>query len=188
MLLALDGALRPAPASPTGRTSLLGLEEVYRAVTALVHELTARCAGTGLTTPAPGPVDPGWVNRLADIAATVGPATVVSRVADGLNFAGKPVNGSRVMVIGLGTPDAADVRLGFAVLERLLGKGARVEYHDARFPALPGFGNYPRVRLISRDLTGESLAACDAVVVLDELSADDRTMVTKYAPLVIASR
>ena len=177
MLLALDGALRPAGAA--GRTALPGLEDVYRAVAALLRDLT---------TPLPGPVDPVLVNRLADIAATAGPAAVVGRVADALNFAGKPVNGSRVLVVGLGTPDAADARPGVAVLERLLGKGARVEYHDPRVPALPGFGNYPRVRLSSRALTPEALADFDAVVVLDELSADDRALVTKYAPLVVDPR
>ena len=164
--------------------------DACRAVTAaLANELTARYARLGLgpaRLPAADPTDPAWVARLIDLASQVSaaaPAAVVGRVADALNFAGKPVNGSRVLLAGLGREEA-----GVAVLERLTQKGARVEYHDPAVPVLPPFRQYPRVRLESRELTAEALAGCDAVVVLAELPVTDLALIRKYAPLVVDVR
>jgi UDP-N-acetyl-D-glucosamine dehydrogenase len=118
------------------------------------------------------------------VSAT-GPAAVVGRVADALNFAGKPVNGSRLFVLGVGDPASGP---GLAVLELLIQKGARVEYHDPAVPTLPAFRNYPRLRLVSRAVTAEAVAACDAVVVLAGPAADAGALAYKFAPLVIDAR
>ena len=174
-----------------------GIADACRAVTAaLANELTARYDRLGLgparrplDLPAADPIDPAWVARLIDLAgqvSTAAPAAVVGRLADALNVAGKPVNGSRVLLVGLGGTD--DTAPGVAVLERLIQKGARVEYHDSAVPTLPAFRQYPRVRLVSQALTAEAVARCDAVVVLAGPPAADQSLIQKYAPLVVDVR
>jgi UDP-N-acetyl-D-glucosamine dehydrogenase len=159
---------------------------------ALTNELAVRYARLGLgpaDLPAADPTDPSWVARLIDLAgevSTAAPAAVVGRVADALNFAGKPVNGSRVLLIGLGGKgvDAA----GPFVLERLMQKGARVGYHEPAVPTLPPFRQYPRVALASRPLSVETLAGVDAVVILTDLPPADAARVRQHALLVVDAR
>ena len=171
--------------------------DVCRAVTvALTNELTARYDRLGLglarrplDLPEADPSDPTWVARLIDLAGQVSsasPAAIVGRVADALNFVGKPVNGSRVILVGLGGIDGAAP--GVAVLERLIQKGARAEYHDPAVLTLPPFRQYPRVALVSQALSAEALAGCDAVVVLGDPPPSDAALIRKYAPRIVDVR
>jgi UDP-N-acetyl-D-mannosaminuronate dehydrogenase len=184
--------LAPDHATAHNRT----FEDACRAVTAAVtRELSARCRLLGVTTfemrsdePGPAEVDPAWVARLVDLAGavtTAGPATLVRRVADALNFIGKPINGSRLFVIGVG--DSAHGPW-LALLEMLIQRGARVEYHDPSVPALPALPNYPRLRLVSRAVAPDALAAVDAVVVRTNVPAGQLAVVRKHAPLIIDAR
>jgi UDP-N-acetyl-D-glucosamine dehydrogenase len=62
------------------------------------------------------------------------PDYVVSRIAEALNDAGKPINGSKVLGIGVAfKPGVDDLRESpsLGVLERLQRKGAVVSYHDS---------------------------------------------------------
>lgn len=197
MLLAPNAPALGSRSWPCSADAGRALEDAYRAVAAaLARELKARYDRLGIAPdldtidlPAavigPDPVDRAWVVRLIDLAggaSAAAPTAVVGRVSDALNFIGKPVNGSRVLVVGLG-PDQA----GLAVLERLLAKGARVEYHDPAFPTLPDLPQYPRLRLVSRDLSVGVLAACDAVVVL-AAGPGEADLVRKHAGIVIDAR
>jgi len=133
------------------------------------------------------PIDPfylTWVARqyglatrfieLAGEVNTAMPGFVVSKVADALNAVGKPVNGSRVLLLGMAyKKDVDDPREspGFEIMELLLKKGARVEYNDPHIPKLPPMRHYPTLRMASQGLTPESLATWDAVVVVTDHSA-----------------
>ena len=67
------------------------------------------------------------------------PDYVVSRIAEALNDAGKPIKGSKVLGIGVAfKPGVDDLRESpsLGVLERLAAKGARVSYHDPFVPAV----------------------------------------------------
>jgi UDP-N-acetyl-D-glucosamine dehydrogenase len=150
------------------------------------------------------PIDPfylTWVARqyglttrfieLAGEVNTAMPGYVVSRVADALNMAGKPVNGSRVLLLGMAykkNVDDARESPGLEIMDLLLKKGARVEYNDPHIPALPPMRHYPTLRMASRELTPEYLGRCDAVVVVTDHSAYDWDFVLKHAPLVIDTR
>ena len=62
------------------------------------------------------------------------PDYVVSRIAEALNDAGKPINGSKVLGIGVAfKPGVDDLRESpsLGVLERLQRKGAVISYHDS---------------------------------------------------------
>jgi UDP-N-acetyl-D-glucosamine dehydrogenase len=84
----------------------------------------------------------GFQSRFIDVAEGVNaamPAYVVERVADALNGAGKPLNGSRILVIGASyKKDVADVRESPAIeiIQTLRAKKARVAYHDPFVPKI----------------------------------------------------
>ena len=150
------------------------------------------------------PIDPfylTWVARqyglatrfieLAGEVNTAMPGFVVSKVADALNAVGKPVNGSRVLLLGMAyKKDVDDPREspGFEIMELLLKKGARVEYNDPHIPKLPPMRHYPTLRMASQGLTPESLATWDAVVVVTDHSAYDWAEIVRHAPLVVDAR
>ena len=92
------------------------------------------------------------------------PAYVVDRLADALNDRGKPIKGSRILLLGMAyKKDVDDPREspGFELMDLLLKKGAVVEYNDPHIPVLPPMRRYPHLRMSSRELTEESLGSMD---------------------------
>src|SRR5207244_9826940 len=68
------------------------------------------------------------------------PDYVVARLGEALNDAGKPINGSKILGIGVAfKPGVDDLRESpsLAVLDRLARKGASVSYHDSFAPSVP---------------------------------------------------
>jgi UDP-N-acetyl-D-glucosamine dehydrogenase len=115
------------------------------------------------------------------------PGFVAQRVAQALNERGKPVRGSRILVIGVTyKPDVNDVRESpaVAVFERLVASGARVSYHDPFVASLDVGGRTAR----SRPLTDRVLEGQDCVVVLTAHSAIDFAHVVRKAALVFDAR
>jgi UDP-N-acetyl-D-glucosamine dehydrogenase len=150
------------------------------------------------------PIDPfylTWVARqygmstrfieLAGEVNTAMPAFVVGKVADALNDRGKPVKGSRVMLLGMAYKKNVDdprESPGFELMDLLLKKGAQVSYNDPHIPELPRMRHYPHLRMKSVPLTPESLASQDCVVVATDHTAYDWPAIVKQAPLVIDTR
>jgi UDP-N-acetyl-D-glucosamine dehydrogenase len=150
------------------------------------------------------PIDPfylTWVARkhglntrfieLAGEVNTAMPAYVVNRVADALNDRGKPVKGSKVLLLGMAyKKDVDDPREspGFELMELLLRKGARVEYNDPHIPRLPAMRHYPHLHMESRPLTAEYLAGVDCAVIVTDHSAYDWEWIVGRAPLVVDTR
>jgi UDP-N-acetyl-D-glucosamine dehydrogenase len=115
------------------------------------------------------------------------PGFVVTRIADALNDRGKPLNGSRIL--GIGVTYKADVpdrreSPSIAVLERLARAGSRVSYHDPFVPSLDLHGR----TLKSRPLTPKVLAEVDCAVVLTAHSVVDFEQVVESASLVFDAR
>jgi UDP-N-acetyl-D-glucosamine dehydrogenase len=157
-------------------------------------------------TPGPGlgghciPVDPhylawkmktlNYTTRFIDLASEINsemPFFVVGKVREALNHARKPVNGSRVLVLGVAyKPDIDDVRESPAVdIIRLLeGEGAEVLYHDPFVPMLRADGNEWR----GVPLTDDLLTHIDAVVVVTDHSGVDYEKVLELAPIVVDAR
>jgi UDP-N-acetyl-D-glucosamine dehydrogenase len=127
------------------------------------------------------PLDPfylSWIARqygmntrfieLAGEVNTAMPAFVVSKVADALNDAGKPVRGSKVAILGMAyKKDVDDPREspGFELMDLLLKKGAVVTYNDPHIPELPRMRHWPHLSMTSSPLTPEYLAAQDCVLI-----------------------
>jgi UDP-N-acetyl-D-glucosamine dehydrogenase len=119
------------------------------------------------------------------------PAYVVSKVADALNDQGKPVKGSKILLLGMAyKKDVDDPREspGFELMDLLLHKGAVVEYNDPYIPTLPSMRHYPHLRMSSRELTEEYLRTRDCVLIATDHSAYDWGWLARHAPLIVDTR
>ncbi len=118
-------------------------------------------------------------NRMPDYVAT--------RVADMLNHAGKAVNGSRVLGVGVAFKAGVDDLRGspaLEVLERLATKGADVRFHDPFVERVTVGGR----ELRSVPIDPASLGDTDAVVVLTAHPQIDVHAIVATAPLVFDAR
>lgn len=117
---------------------------------------------------------------------------VIAKLQEALNDRGKPVRGSRVLVIGLAyKPDVADPRESpaFEILDRLVELGARVGYHDPLIPTAPAMRTWPDLPpMMSVDLDPETLAKQDAVLIVTHHSGIDYQALAQHAALIIDTR
>jgi UDP-N-acetyl-D-glucosamine dehydrogenase len=157
-------------------------------------------------TPGPGvgghciPLDPHYLSwkmktlnynaRFIQLAGEINsdmPRWWVEKVADALNEAGKPVKGSRVLVLGVAyKKDIDDVRESPAldVIELLRHKGADVRYHDPYVSCIHHNGF---------EMDGEpdldaALAAADCVVVVTDHSSYDWGAIRRRVKVIVDTR
>jgi UDP-N-acetyl-D-glucosamine dehydrogenase len=112
------------------------------------------------------------------------PGYCVERIGRSLNDAGKPVRGSRVLVLGVSyKPGVGDIRESPAleIVGLLRELGAEVSYHDPFVPELSQFG------LGSADLD-EALQSADLAAVVTAHPGIDYGAVVAMAPLVVDFR
>ena len=115
------------------------------------------------------------------------PDYVVTRLAEALNDAGKPIRGSSVLAVGVAfKPGVDDLRGSPAllVLERLAAMGASVAYHDPFVPETTIDGKLLR----SVPLETTEVAGADAVVILTPHPGIDLQAIVNVAPLVFDAR
>ncbi len=130
----------------------------------------------------------GLTTEFIELAGRVNvnmPHYAVERIVWALNSAGKAVNGSRILILGMSyKPNVGDMRESPSVklLELLHGAGADVVYHDPHVPTLPGWV------LSSVELTEEELRGCDCVVIATDHAAVDLNAVVQTAPKVVDLR
>lgn len=146
------------------------------------------------------PVDPHYLSwilktlnytaRFVELASEVNtsmPTYVCELVTEALNELKKPVNGSRVVVLGIAyKANVSDVRESPAldVIELLRQKGADVVYHDPFVPSVRlGHGVQT-----SEPLTDELLSGADCVVITAAHSSIDWRRVAALAPAIVDSR
>ncbi|MBK6433072.1 MAG: nucleotide sugar dehydrogenase [Anaerolineae bacterium] len=157
-------------------------------------------------TPGPGvgghciPLDPHYLSwklktlnynaRFIQLAGEINsemPRYWVNKVQDALNDVGKPVRGSKVLVLGVAyKKDIDDVRESPAldIVELLSLKGAAVSYHD---PHVPSFRHNGHALKSVTDLA-LALETADCVVIATDHSMYDWADVTRRAALVIDTR
>jgi UDP-N-acetyl-D-glucosamine dehydrogenase len=85
--------------------------------------------------------------ELAGEINTAMPDYVVHRVAEALNHSGKPVKGSRILILGLAyKPNVDDERESpsYRLLEKLKQRGAIVAYHDPHVPVIRPTREHPQ--------------------------------------------
>jgi UDP-N-acetyl-D-glucosamine dehydrogenase len=170
-----------------------------------------RCAATkpfGFQAFAPGPgvgghcipIDPNYLSykvrtlgypfRLVELAQEINgrmPRYVVDRAAELLNTNAMPLNGARVLLLGVTyKPDVADQRESpvLAIGRRLRARGAVLTYHDPHVPEWAVDGQPVRR---AADLAAE-VADADLVILLQDHSAYDLDRVARDARLLLDTR
>jgi UDP-N-acetyl-D-glucosamine dehydrogenase len=131
-----------------------------------------------------------YKTRFIDLASEINsemPTLVVERVSQALNTERKPVNGSRVLVLGVAyKKDIDDMRESPAldVIRLLEEQSASVVYHDPHVASFREDGHERH----SVDLTDEVLANADAVVIITDHSSIDYQRVVNLAKIVVDTR
>jgi UDP-N-acetyl-D-glucosamine dehydrogenase len=144
------------------------------------------------------PVDPfylSWRARAFDMNTefielagrinTSMPYYALSRITAALNAGRKPVNGSRVLILGMSyKPNVGDLRESPAlkILELLRGSGAEVAYHDPYIPWLPGH------KVASTELTPQEIRWADCVVIATNHKAVNLRRVVDHASKIVDLR
>lgn len=118
------------------------------------------------------------------------PQWVVSKIADALNDRQKSLKGSRVLALGIAYKrDVDDMRESpsVMVMEILRDRGAVVEYSDPNVPVFPRMREH-KFDLKSIELTPETVASYDVVVLLTDHSDFDYDMIAEHSNLVVDTR
>ncbi|GAB4187979.1 MAG: nucleotide sugar dehydrogenase [Phycisphaeraceae bacterium] len=135
----------------------------------------------------------GQPTRFIELAGHVNhamPDYVVHRTQQALNDVGKPVKGSRVLVIGLAyKPDVDDVRESpsFELIEKLLELGAEVDYHDPHVPATHKMRRHD-LKMTSVELSDEKISSYDCVLIATHHAACDWGRIGEHARLIVDTR
>jgi UDP-N-acetyl-D-glucosamine dehydrogenase len=157
-------------------------------------------------TPGPGlgghciPIDPLYLSwkmkslnynaRFIELASEINtsmPRFAVSKVQDALNNAGKPIKGSRILVLGVAyKPDIDDLRESPAldVIHLLKEKGASVSYHD---PFIPHFTHDTWNMDSVKDMNA-AIRDSDCVVIITNHTAYDYQNILNTAKLIVDTR
>lgn len=129
--------------------------------------------------------------ELAGEINTSMPEYVVERIGAALNDAGKSVNGSRILLLGMAyKPDIDDYREtpALKVMHKLMDKGALVEYNDPYIPSVPPSTRQTTLSPSSVMLTGEKLSEYDCAVVITNHACYDYEWIVKNSRIVVDTR
>jgi UDP-N-acetyl-D-glucosamine dehydrogenase len=108
------------------------------------------------------------------------PVVCAEKVERKLNDAGKPVRGSRIVVLGVAyKPSVSDIRESPAlkIVKHLQTRGGDVVYHDPHVPELPSLG-------LSSTPLDEAIAGADVAVIVTAHPSVDHGAVAAAVPVV----
>lgn len=134
----------------------------------------------------------GFEARFISLAEEVNsrmPDHVVDLVTRGLNKHRKPVNGSKILIMGVAYKrEIDDMRESPAlgIIEKLQSLGANVQFHDPYVEEIHLEGNGHQMRGI--ELSGEVVSEADCVVIVTDHRKIDYAWLTERANLVIDTR
>ena len=151
------------------------------------------------------PIDPFYLTwkarefgvhtRFIELAGQVNramPEYVVDRTMRALNDHGKPVKGSRILLLGLAyKADVDDMRESptFELLDRFAALGATVSYYDPHVPLIGPTREHARWQgTPSQPWSEETIRQQDAVVIATNHRATDLNQLAAWAPLIIDTR
>lgn len=180
----------------------IDIHEVIRAAATKPFGFTPYYPGPGLGGHCI-PIDPfyltwkareyGLNTRFIELAGEVNtqmPRWVVSKVADALNARGKPVKGSRILVLGIAYKKNVDDRRespSMELMELLEAQGAEISYSDPHVPKFLPMRKHD-FDLESVPLTPETLAATDCVLLATDHDRFDYDLIKAHAPLIVDTR
>lgn len=136
----------------------------------------------------------GLHTRFIELAGEINasmPEYVVGKISLALNNVEKSLKGAKVLVLGIAyKSDLDDVRESPAVdvMEILSNHGAEVAYSDPHVPVFPPLRGHTYFDLSSVELTPESLASFDLVVLTTHHSKFDTELICAHAPILVDTR
>ena len=149
------------------------------------------------------PIDPFYLTwkareygvhtRFIELAGEINgnmPQYVVKKVAKALNQDQKSINGSKILVLGISyKKNIDDMRESPSVflMERLRDEGANIEYSDPHVPVFPKMREHS-FDLSSVELTPESVASFDCIVLTTDHEKFDYDMILKNAKRLVDTR
>ena len=149
------------------------------------------------------PIDPFYLTwkareygvhtRFIELAGEINshmPHWVVNKVANALNNYERPVKNSRILVLGIAYKrDVDDMRESpsIEIMELLQKKGAHVDYSDPHVPLFPAMRAH-HFDLHSVNLTPETIASYDCVVLATAHQAFDYSLIAQNAKLIVDTR
>ena len=149
------------------------------------------------------PIDPYYLTwkarevdmptRFIELAGEINrnmPTYVVEKLTLALNSRKKPINGSKILVLGLAyKPDVDDVRESpsFELIEKLSHLGAIVEYNDPLVPSTHRMRHYD-LGMKSIPLSADTLSSYDCVLISTNHSAYDWQMIADHSQLIVDTR
>ncbi len=136
----------------------------------------------------------GLMTRFIELAGEINtsmPDYVIQCVVEALNERGKPLRGSKVLILGVAyKKDVDDPRESpsFALMQRLLAGGAIISYNDPFIPSLPAMRHYKLPPLCSVELSPELLRSQDCVLIATDHSVYDYQFIVDHSSLVVDTR
>lgn len=135
----------------------------------------------------------GLSTRFIELAGEINtqmPEYVIARVTDALNNTGKPVRGSKVLVLGLAyKKDVDDIRESPSIelIEMLRDLGARVDYNDPHVKQTHRQREHD-LKMKSKPLSASMLRSYDCVLIATDHSAYDYPFIVDNAKLIVDTR
>ncbi|HET6617650.1 MAG TPA: nucleotide sugar dehydrogenase [Gemmatimonadota bacterium] len=137
----------------------------------------------------------GAYTRFIELAGEINtrmPEYVVERVAGALNELGKPLKGSRILVLGLSyKPNISDDRESpsYRLMDLLDERGAEVAFHDPHVPRIqPSREHGHWAGLESTPWDRETIESYDAVIIATDHAAVDYPALAEWARLIVDTR
>jgi UDP-N-acetyl-D-glucosamine dehydrogenase len=130
--------------------------------------------------------------ELAGEINTAMPEYVIGKVREALNASKKPINGSRILIVGLAyKPDVDDDRESpsYVLMDLLKGQGAEVAYYDPHVPVIRPtreHGHWQGTRSI--EWRREVVSAFECVIISTAHAEIDFRQLAEWAPLIIDTR
>lgn len=150
------------------------------------------------------PIDPFYLTwkareydfstRFIELAGEINtgmPYFVVERVSTILNQNGKPLNGAKVLVLGIAyKQDVDDDRESpaYKIIDLLQQQGADVRYNDPHIPRCFGMRHYPNIDLDSIPLSPKALQEADLILLVTDHTSYDYQWIASQASLIVDTR
>ncbi len=130
-----------------------------------------------------------FIELAGEINASM-PDYVISKVTSALNRDGKPVSGSKVLVLGIAyKKNVDDMRESpsLVLIQKLKELGAEVDYSDPYIPVIPKLRAH-NIKLSSRPITDAALASYDCVLMATDHDCFDYDQIERHSNLIIDTR
>ncbi|MCD5416865.1 nucleotide sugar dehydrogenase [Candidatus Bipolaricaulota bacterium] len=131
-----------------------------------------------------------FTTRFIDLAGQINdamPYHVIKRAGELLNGVGKPIQGAKILLLGMAyKKDIDDLRESPAlkIARLLLRQGANLAYHDPLIPVVDQL----ELNLSSVELSDEIVSSQDLVIITTGHTNVDYKMVVDHAPLILDTR